>query len=168
MRDDRQAYVSDVIWRSAARNQRVTALTYDCSISLRRLRMAARQGNTVSADKILVIEDDPAMRDLIVATLHDAGFAVSASLAAAHAGTAARVLVVDLGEPKTDGADNLRALRALHADARIVAISGRFRFNAATAASVAVQLGADRVLAKPLDCDALVANVRQLMGEPGQ
>ena len=130
--------------------------------------MAARQGNTVSADKILVIEDDPVTRDLIVATLHDAGFAATASLAAPRVGAAARLLVVDLGEPKTGGADSLRALRARHPDARIIAISGRFRFNAATAASVARQLGADRVLAKPLDCDALVANVRQLMGGPVQ
>jgi len=106
------------------------------------------------------------MRDLIVATLHDAGFAATASLAAR--GALARLLVVDLGEPKTDGADSLRAMRARHPDARIIAISGRFRFNAATAASVAQQLGADRVLAKPLDCDALVANVRQLMGDPVQ
>ncbi|MGF6447482.1 response regulator [Paraburkholderia youngii] len=128
--------------------------------------MAARQGKTVSADEILVIEDDPVMRDLIVATLHDAGFAATASLAAR--GALARLLVVDLGEPKTDGADSLRALRTRHPGARIIAISGRFRFNAATAASVARQLGADRVLAKPLDCDALVANVRQLSGEPVQ
>jgi len=128
--------------------------------------MAAWQGKTVSADQILVIEDDPVMRDLIVATLHDAGFAATASLAAR--GALARLLVVDLGEPKTDGADSLRALRTRHPDARIIAISGRFRFNAATAASVARQLGADRVLAKPLDCDALVANVRQLMGDPVQ
>ena len=128
--------------------------------------MAAWQGKTVSADQILVIEDDPVMRDLIAATLQDAGFAATASLAAR--GALARLLVVDLGEPKTDGADSLRALRTRHPDARIIAISGRFRFNAATAASVARQLGADRVLAKPLDCDALVANVRQLMGDPVQ
>ena len=108
------------------------------------------------------------MRDLIFATLHDAGFTSTASLAATLPGMPARLLVVDIGEPKTDGADSLRALRARHPGARIIAISGRFRFNAATAASVARQLGADRVLAKPLDCDALVANVRQLMGEPVQ
>jgi len=118
-------------------------------------------------DEILVIEDDPVMRDLIVATLHDAGFA-AASLETPHEGARARLLVIDIGEPKTVGADSLRTMRARHPGARIIAISGRFRFNAATAASVARQLGADRVLAKPLDCDALVANVRQLMGEPVQ
>jgi DNA-binding response OmpR family regulator len=121
----------------------------------------------VSADQILVIEDDAVMRELIVATLLDAGLA-AASRIDAYAGPVPKLLVVDLGEPKTGGADSLRALRASYPNARIVAISGRFRFNAATAGSVARQLGADRVLAKPLDCGALVANVRQLMGEPVQ
>jgi DNA-binding response OmpR family regulator len=119
----------------------------------------------VSADKILVIEDDPMMRELVVATLLDAGLAATASLAEDRTGSVPALLVVDLGEPKTGGADRLRALRARYSNARIVAISGRFRFNAATAASVARQLGADRVLAKPLDCRALVANVRELMNE---
>jgi DNA-binding response OmpR family regulator len=119
----------------------------------------------VSADKILVIEDDPMMRELVVATLLDAGLAATASLAEDRTGSMPALLVVDLGEPKTGGADRLRALRARYSNARIVAISGRFRFNAATAASVARQLGADRVLAKPLDCRALVANVRELMNE---
>ena len=122
----------------------------------------------MSADKILVIEDDPVMRELIVATLLDAGRAATASLAEARAGAAPKLLVVDLGEPKTHGANSLRAWRARFPNARIVAISGRFRFNAATAASVARQLGADRVLAKPLDCTALVANVGELMGQPVQ
>lgn len=119
----------------------------------------------MSADKILVIEDDPMMRELVVATLLDAGLAATASLAEDRTGSVPALLVVDLGEPKTGGADRLRALRARYSNARIVAISGRFRFNAATAASVARQLGADRVLAKPLDCRALVANVRELMNE---
>ncbi|WP_162878294.1 response regulator transcription factor [Trinickia diaoshuihuensis] len=119
----------------------------------------------MSADKILVIEDDPMMRELVVATLLDAGLAATASLAEDRTGSMPALLVVDLGEPKTGGADRLRALRARYSNARIVAISGRFRFNAATAASVARQLGADRVLAKPLDCRALVANVRELMNE---
>ncbi len=138
------------------------ARAYDVIASLRSARIAARQKDTVSVAEILVIEDDPMMRDLIVATLQDAGFAPTASLAA---GAVATLVLVDVGEPRTGGADNVRVLRARHPQARILAISGRFRFNAATAASVARQLGADRVLAKPLDCQALVANVRQLMSE---
>ncbi|RAR50725.1 response regulator receiver domain-containing protein [Paraburkholderia unamae] len=117
---------------------------------------------------ILVLEDDAGTRELIVATLREAGF-----LAHAHADTLERlpdvraqsvgVIVVALGEPKCDGAAQLRRLRERYPHARIVAISGRFRFNVGTAASVARQLGADRVIAKPLDCAALLANVRQLM-----
>ncbi|PVX70733.1 response regulator [Paraburkholderia unamae] len=123
---------------------------------------------------ILVLEDDAGTRELIVATLREASF-----VAHAHADTLERlpdvpdvpdaraqsvgVIVVALGEPKCDGAAQLRRLRERYPHARIVAISGRFRFNVGTAASVARQLGADRVIAKPLDCAALLANVRQLM-----
>jgi len=118
------------------------------------------------SDSILVLEDDPGTRELIASTLRDAGFVAHAA-AGEGAGDASidgvAVIVVDLGEPKCDGAARLLRLRERFPRARVVAISGRFRFNVATAASVARQLGADRVIAKPLDCAALVAGVRQLM-----
>jgi DNA-binding response OmpR family regulator len=119
----------------------------------------------VTANEILLFEDDPAMRDLIAATLQDAGYGVDVR-PSDDSGQNVRVVLVDLGAPKTIGANHLRLVRERYPQARILAISARFHFNSASAASVAHQLGADRVLAKPLDCNALIANVRQLMREP--
>ena len=121
-------------------------------------------GNVAVPD-ILVFEHDPSTRELILSTLVDAGLAAASALPAGPGSDAVKILVVDLGLPKSAGVSSLASLRALFRRARVVAISGRFDFNAGAAPAVARQLGADRVLAKPLDCRALLVHVRQLLGE---
>jgi len=118
--------------------------------------------------EILVLEDDPFNRELIVSSLRDAGYDVCAEVRETNdigSANAIRLVIVDLGAPKTGGANSLRELRSRYHGARIVAISGRFHFNAGTASALARQIGADRVLAKPFDCEALLAVVRQLLTE---
>ncbi len=118
--------------------------------------------------EILVLEDDPFNRELIVSSLRDAGHDVctdARETSDVRSSDAIRLVIVDIETPKTGGASSLRALRLRYQQARIVAISGRFHFNVGTASALARQIGADRVLAKPFDCQALLAVVRQLLTE---
>ncbi len=78
-----------------------------------------------------------------------------------------RLLVVDLPAPKTAGPEAVRALRRRYPDATVLALSARFDFPASAGASVARQMGAECVMAKPLDLAALVAAARRLLaGRP--
>ena len=123
--------------------------------------MSDRSKNTSA--KILLLESDDATRDLICATLSDAGFSVATVYPQLGRAADIALVIVDLGHPKQAGAGAIAALRRRFSQARLLAVSGRFDVNPGTSPSVALQLGADRVLAKPLDLRALVSNVKQML-----
>jgi len=110
---------------------------------------------------ILVIEEDLTTRALIVGTLEDVGYTVGVMSDDADDERTMHVVIVDLSVPKSQGAKKLRSVRGRFPKARILAISGHFLVNAGASAFVARELGVDCVMAKPLDCRLLVANVRQ-------
>ncbi|NPT56913.1 response regulator [Paraburkholderia elongata] len=116
---------------------------------------------------ILIIEDDPFMRDLVALSLRDAGYRVCECTGQRaqhlHETVSAKVIVVDLNEPRHSSMKTIDALRVRFPAALIVAISGYFGAGAATADAVIRQLGVDRALAKPFDCNDLVASVKALL-----
>src|SRR5258708_20048283 len=101
---------------------------------------------------ILVIEDDPFMRDLIALSLRDAGYRVL-ECDAAHARrldetVSAKVVVVDLNQPKSGSLKTINALRTRFPQASIVAISGYFARRPHMADAPIRQLPVERALAK--------------------
>ncbi|MBB5464982.1 transposase-like protein [Paraburkholderia sp. CI2] len=78
---------------------------------------------------------------------------------------AARVVMVDVSDPKSGSMKIIDALRARFPAASIVAISGYFHAGPAMAGSVARQLGVDRALAKSFGCSELVEAVKALLGQ---
>lgn len=116
---------------------------------------------------ILIIEDDPFMRDLVALSLRDAGYrVVECSRQRAqrlHETVSPKVVIVDLNEPKSGSTKTIGALRAHFPAASIVAISGYFRAGAAMADALIRQLGVDRALAKPFSGKELVACVKPLL-----
>ncbi len=115
---------------------------------------------------ILVVEDDPGMRDdILIPGLKDAGFNVvgAGSAAEAYRSMLSRkfsLFVLDIGLPDEDGLTVARHLRAL-TDAGIVMLSGRKRKN--TDRVRGLDEGADAYITKPVDIDVLTATLRSLL-----
>lgn len=111
--------------------------------------------------KLLVIEDDPAIRRLLRVTLERAGHAV------AEAGTAREalsllpiekpeVVLLDLGLPDRDGLELVQLLKR-GGEATLIVVSAR---EATSEKVAALDLGADDYLVKPFDTEELLARIR--------
>jgi len=116
------------------------------------------------ADRILMIEDDARLSDMVDEYLGGAGFRVTAC------GTAAEglaqlehesydALVLDLMLPDMDGLDVCRAVRA-RSDLPILMLTAR---GDATDRVVGLELGADDYLPKPFDPRELAARLRAIL-----
>ncbi len=110
---------------------------------------------------ILVVEDDPAVRNLIATTLetHDYRFQTAASGEAAIVEAASHnpeVILLDLGLPDLDGIEVIRKVRTW-SRAPIIVISAR---SEDTDKIEALDAGADDYLTKPFSVEELLARLR--------
>jgi two-component system alkaline phosphatase synthesis response regulator PhoP len=117
--------------------------------------------------RILIVEDDRDIADLVTRYLEKAGFAVeiAGSGRDALAAIAARppdLLVLDLMLPHVDGLEVCRAVRAGERTASIPIIMLTARGDEAERI-VGLELGADDYMAKPFSPNELVARVRALL-----
>jgi two-component system, NtrC family, response regulator AtoC len=115
--------------------------------------------------RILVVEDDHTLAELLVEELEAEGWAVdaqdSAELALAIVDEFEPDLVVsDLQLPGMDGLGLLAALRKRHAPPAVLMISA---YGTVERAVAALQAGAENFLTKPLDMDHFVLSVRRLV-----
>ena len=119
--------------------------------------------------KILVVEDDPEILDMITIMLELRGFDV----VIARDGTdgidkalneSPDLIVTDLKMPGLGGIEMIRQLRSLvgRPTVPILAITG-YEMDLATEA---IRSGANRALAKPLDPDLLNVFIKDLLGRP--
>ena len=116
---------------------------------------------------MLVVEDDPAIRALIVATLTEDGYRVAAVDDGAAALEYVRhlspgLIVLDLSMPIMDGRAFLSAYRELVAQPAPVVVCTALTHPEEEARLV----GADACLPKPFDLDDLAAVVRKLLPGP--
>ena len=116
-----------------------------------------------SVPTVLVVEDDPALRPLIVESLEAAGFAAAESADAADAqsrleGFAYDALVVDLSLPDGDGMHVLRYALERYPAIRAVVITG---FGGVEEAVNAIRLGAVDFLIKPFQLSQIARGLLQ-------
>jgi CheY-like chemotaxis protein len=114
--------------------------------------------------RVLVVEDDDALRDLLVALLTDEGFAVRGAAHGVEAlevlrDWACHVIVLDLEMPVMNGQDLLARLRSRAAWGAIPVIVTTSNHRATQRA---LSLGASAVLLKPFDIQALTDLVGRL------
>ena len=127
--------------------------------------------NMTATPDILVIEDDPIMREALTDWLHAAGYGVRAA-ADGGAGLAAvnfappALVVTDIHMPGTNGATVLSELKQHHPEIAIIAISGLFNSGHGLDAEAALALGAARALAKPFKRTELLLAIAALLGQP--
>jgi CheY-like chemotaxis protein len=123
------------------------------------------------AKRILVIEDDPILRDLLAEWLQAAGYRVGlaaeggAGLADARAHPPALV-VTDIHMPGIGGANVISEVGRIYPGLPVIAISGHFRSGTGLTPEAALALGAARTLAKPFKRKEMVAAVAELVGPP--
>jgi CheY-like chemotaxis protein len=121
--------------------------------------------------KVLVVDDEPAIRDTLSFMLEMEGFqvAVAADGVEALARIAQdppEVVLLDVMMPKLDG---YRVCEAIKADPRTAGVKVVMLTAMGQAADRARALaaGADAYVAKPFDEDGLLTLLRQLAGKPG-
>jgi CheY-like chemotaxis protein len=118
---------------------------------------------SVGERPVLVVEDDPALREIVAEALEAAGYPVLTAVDGADALALIEqgrpsLLVTDLHMPNLDGAKLVEALRILGYDPPIVLVTGTSR----TPRQVAEALGADACLIKPFDLATLLDVVQRL------
>ena len=123
------------------------------------------------AQRVLVIEDDPVLRDLLADWLLAAGYGVavaaegSAGIASARAHRPALV-VTDIHMPGVCGDTVIAEVARLYPEVPIIAISGHFHSGLGLTPEAATALGAARALAKPFKRKDMVGAVMELVGPP--
>jgi two-component system KDP operon response regulator KdpE len=110
--------------------------------------------------KILVVNDEPAIRRLLGAGLGRAGYRVVEAASARDALSAMQIdkpeaVLLDLGLPDRDGLELVPLLKA--AGASVLVVSAR---DATEQKVTALDLGADDYVTKPFDTEEVLARVR--------
>lgn len=114
--------------------------------------------------KILVVDDDPGLREIVTLALTRADFAVvtaaNGAMALTHAAREAPDLIVlDVGLPELDGFEVCRRLRST-SDVPILFLTAR---DEEVDRIVGLELGADDYVTKPFSPRELVARVRTIL-----
>jgi len=116
-------------------------------------------------ERLLVVEDDPAIAGPLVRGLERAGFAVTHAPdgATALAAEPTDLVLLDLGLPDVDGTEVCRRLRA-RGDVPIIIVSAR---DDEVDRVVGLELGADDYVVKPFGLRELVARIRAVLRRRG-
>ena len=112
--------------------------------------------------RVLVVEDDPGVREVIVATLEDAGYSVQSARDGAEAlslvdSEEPDVITLDLNMPVMDGRSFYQALRDHGHASKVLVVSG-----AVNLLDQSSSFQPDAYLRKPFDIDQLVHHVGEL------
>jgi two-component system, OmpR family, response regulator len=120
--------------------------------------------------RVLVVDDEPNIRDLVEVALRFHGFAVAtaANGRAALAGASEyrpQLIVLDVMLPDIDGFEVCRRLRAAGDETPVIFLTAR---DAPSDTVTGLTLGGDDYVTKPFSVDALVARVRAVLRRGGR
>ena len=118
--------------------------------------------------RILVIDDDPQVRDMLRQFLEWAGYEVrvapegSAGLKL-HRAQPVDLIITDIVMPGKEGLETILEFRGQFPTVRIIAISGGGKLGPHDYLNTARVIGAQRTFAKPFDLRELLAAVREIL-----
>lgn len=117
--------------------------------------------------RVLIVDDEPAIRRLVRGALERAGYSVSEAANAADALTEARresceLVLLDLGLPDRDGIELVPLLTTM--GRAVIVLTAR---NATAEKVAALDLGAADYVVKPFDTDELLARIRNALRHRG-
>jgi len=118
---------------------------------------------------VLVVDDDPGVRDVIRSMLEASGYSV---LLAENGKEAMRLLkseradliLTDLVMPEQEGIETIKALRREYPALKVIAMSGAFGGDYLR---IAAYLGAHATLAKPIQMETLLRLVEETLARDG-
>ena len=118
--------------------------------------------------RILVIDDDPDMRDMVEETLKPTGHEVilagdGREGVERHRTSAADLVITDLHMPNQNGLETIREFRSRWPEVAIITMSGSIA-DAGTMLAIAQHLEVVGVLQKPFLGDELIAAVTKALG----
>lgn len=121
--------------------------------------------------RILLIDDDDAVCDVTAQVLRQAGHTVNTASdgktgLALHHAEQHDLIITDMVMPDMDGVELIMALRHTEPRPRVIAISGGSQFSEALLLPFAQRLGVQRTLAKPIQADALLQAVTEVLAGP--
>lgn len=120
--------------------------------------------------RLLLVEDNARLSELIEEALRRQGFAVDAVATANDAETALTataydLIILDLGLPDRDGMELLASLRGRGVGSLVLVLTAR---DSTQAVISGLNGGADDFLRKSFDMDELIARIRALLRRPGK
>jgi two-component system response regulator MprA len=115
--------------------------------------------------RLLIVEDDPPLRDVLTRSLCAEGFAATAVASASELlGRALAdppdVIMIDIGLPDADGRDLCQALRARGLNAPVLFLTAR---DTLTDRLSGFNAGGDDYVTKPFDIEEVVARLHALL-----
>ncbi len=118
--------------------------------------------------RILIVDDDPHVRQMLERVLRKAGHDVETAengqeALQVHRERPADMIVTDIIMPEKEGLETITELRKSFPAVRIIAISGGGRIGPAQYLKMAEILGADRTFSKPFNPSELIAAVEELL-----
>lgn len=118
----------------------------------------------MAGERILVVDDEPNIVDLVTMYLEQEGYRVDSAFDGKHAleqivGQEPALIVLDLMLPEVDGFEVCRQTR-LHSDVPIIMLTAR---DEDVDKIVGLELGADDYLTKPFNPRELVARVKAIL-----
>lgn len=125
--------------------------------------------------KVLVIEDDPEVRQTLVYILEDEGYQVVVAEDGAKGirkfeSDQPDLVITDVFMPNQEGFQTIREILALDPEAKIIAASAGFSSSSSRGGDkrdfylrLAQQLGAAEIISKPFEIDDLVRRVKRCL-----
>jgi two-component system response regulator MprA len=123
----------------------------------------------VSEPQLLILEDEPQLRDVLVRSLRAEGFEAR-SVGTAHelldrvADSLPDVFLIDIGLPDADGRDVCQALRARGIDTPVLFLTAR---DALTDRIAGFDAGGDDYVTKPFDIEEVIVRLHALIRRAG-
>jgi DNA-binding NtrC family response regulator len=121
--------------------------------------------------RIMIVEDDKAVRELLREILKRAGHEVIAAgngkeAIALYQENPADLVITNILMPEKEGLETIQEMRSDDPDIKIIAISGGGQIGPADYLEIARRFGAMRTFSKPFDRKELLAAVDELLRGP--
>jgi CheY-like chemotaxis protein len=127
----------------------------------------------VGAKRILVVEDEKPMRDVLEIALGNGGYQVVTAVDGGEAMNLARLMhfdlvITDMIMPGIEGIETIMTLLAHDPQIKIIAMSGVLPGAKGDFLPLAKSLGAAAVLRKPFNRESFIDTVQTVLGQAGR